>query len=91
MQLWPSCPLQASSVNLYTYSGDRVGVLGGLDVNVSYGDQNAKLSLLVVEGSESSLFRRDCLASMTQPGLDSDLHGHLPSSGGLAVLAWETL
>ena len=58
-------------------------MLGGLDVNVLYEDQNAKLSLLMVERSGSSHFRRDCLASMTQAGLYSDLHGHLPSSGAL--------
>ena len=59
---WPSWPLEASSVNLCTYSGDQVGVLGGLNVDVSYGDQKAELPLLVVEGSRLSLFGRDWLA-----------------------------
>ena len=62
--LWPSRPLKASSVNLHTYSGDRVGVLGGLDVDVSYGDQNPELPLLVVEGSGPSLFGKDWLARL---------------------------
>ena len=61
-RFWPSRPLEASSVNLRTYSGDQVGVLGGLNVDVSYGDQNAELPLLVVEGSGPSLFGRDWLA-----------------------------
>ena len=61
-RFWPSRPLEASSVNLRTYSGDQVGVLGGLNVDVSYGDQKAELPLLVVEGSGPSLFGRDWLA-----------------------------
>ena len=58
-RLWPSRPLKASSVNLRTYSGDQVGVLGGLNVDVSFGDKHAELPLLVVEGSGPSLFGRD--------------------------------
>ena len=74
-QLWPSRPLQASTVNLRTYSGERVGVLGGLDVNVGCGDQRAILPLLVVEGSGLSLLGR-----MTQVGLEDNLPCQFPPS-----------
>ena len=63
-RLWPSRPLKASSVNLHTYSRDQVGVLGGLNIDVSYGDQNAELPLLVVERSGPSLFGGDWLARL---------------------------
>ena len=62
--LWPSRPLKASLVNLRTYSVDRVEVLGGLDVDVLYRDQIAKLPLLVIEGSGPNLFGRDWLARL---------------------------
>ena len=61
-RFWPGRSLKASSVNLRIYSGDQGGGLGGLNVDVSYGDQNAELPLLVVEGSRPSLFGREWLA-----------------------------
>ena len=39
-------------------------MLGGLGVDVTYGDQNVKLPLLVIKGSGPSLFGRDWLAQL---------------------------
>lgn len=44
-----------------TYSGDPILVLGHLEVKVQYQDQNARLTLTVVEGEGPSLLGRDWL------------------------------
>ena len=57
--LFHSCPLSSTSTILTTYTGDRIPVVGEMKVEVSYGEQNAKLSLYVVEGQGPSLMGRD--------------------------------
>ena len=57
--LFHSCPLNSTSTILTTYTGDRIPVVGEMKVEVSYGEQNAKLSLYVVEGQGPSLMGRD--------------------------------
>ena len=60
-QTWPDKPLLQSKVNLRTYSGEQINVLGSLEVNVKYGEQQAQVPLLVVNGNGPSLFGRDWL------------------------------
>ena len=63
-KLWPSArapPLESSDVQLQTYTGQSLPVLGTIHVDVSYKNQNAELPLVVVEGHGPSLFGRDWL------------------------------
>ena len=63
-KLWPSAlapPIESSDVQLQTYTGHSLPVLGTIDVDVSYKHQTAKLPLVVVEGNGPSLFGRDWL------------------------------
>ena len=63
-KLWPSAlapPIESSDVQLQTYTGHSLPVLGTIDVDVSYKHQTAKLTLVVVEGNGPSLFGRDWL------------------------------
>ena len=65
-KLWPSArapPLESSDVQLQTYTGQSLPVLGTIHVDVSYKNQNAELPLVVVEGH--GLWAR--LASTHQP------------------------
>ena len=54
-------PLKETDVRLKTYTGESIKVLGEAMVTVVYGEQEAKLPLLVVPGSGPSLLRRNCL------------------------------
>ena len=53
--------LQHSSAQLRTYSGEPIPVLGQVEVEVCYGEQRAKLPLLVVAGEGPCLMGRDWL------------------------------
>ena len=53
--------LQQSRVRLRTYSGEPLKVAGQRKVLVLYGDQQAELLLVVVEGNGASLFGRSWL------------------------------
>ena len=53
--------LSLSTTQLRTYSGDRLEVMGTLEVKVSYNSQQVTLPLLVVKGAGPSLFGRDWL------------------------------
>ena len=59
--LWPNKRLQPSTVNLTTYSGESLSIKGCMVVKVCYGQQEAKLTLLVVHGKGPSLLGRDWL------------------------------
>ena len=59
--LFKDRPLEKSKVRLRTYSGKMLKVLGEVKVVVSYGDQQAELLLVVVEGDGASLFGRSWL------------------------------
>ena len=53
--LFHTCPLSSTSTILTTYTGDPMPVGAEMKVEVSYGEQNAMLSLYVVEGQGPSL------------------------------------
>ena len=57
----PEKTLQSSSSHLRTYSGEKLFVLGQLDVDVQCGDQHTCLPLHVVSDHGSSLLGRDWL------------------------------
>lgn len=54
-------PIRQSGVRLRTYSGEMLKVVGETEVLVSYGDQQAELLLVVVEGDGASLLGRNWL------------------------------
>ena len=54
-------PLKKSSVNLHTYSGEQLEVLGQLQVTVHHNDQTVSLPLIVLRGSGPNLFGRNWL------------------------------
>jgi len=58
-QVFPNVNLQHSNVKLHAYSGESISILGQLEVDVIYGNQQAKLPLVVVSGNGPSLFGRD--------------------------------
>ena len=63
-QLWPVSkrpPIRPSSINLKTYTGEKLPVLGVADVVAEYEQQSEKTQLHVVDGSGPSLFERDWL------------------------------
>ena len=47
--LWPDRALSGSTVRLRTYSGEPITVLGTMNADVQYKEQNAQLPLLVVQ------------------------------------------
>ena len=53
--LWPNKQLQPSTAKLKTYSSESLPIKGRMLVKVQYGQQDAKLPLLVVQGKGPSL------------------------------------
>ena len=51
--------LQISSVNLRTYAGEKLELLGSIKMPVKYKEQDRELPLLVVKGNGPSLLGRD--------------------------------
>ncbi len=65
--LWPTDarpPLQPSTAQLSTYTGECILVLGQITLRVSFQQQNHILSLLVVPGTGPALLGRDWLEKM---------------------------
>ena len=58
---WPNADLQKTNLNLRTYTGERVSVLGNFNVEVDYNASMFNLPLLVVKGSGPSLLGRNWL------------------------------
>jgi len=54
-------PLQVSELLLRTYTGERLTVLGKVNVRVRYGEQIVDLPVIVVSGSGPNLMGRDWL------------------------------
>lgn len=57
-------PLHQTKIKLYTYTRDRVGVLGKMHAQVTYKGQTKKLALLVVKGEGLNLMGRNWLKAM---------------------------
>ena len=57
----PNMSLQDTTVNLKTYTGTSLKVLGIMHVTVSYGQQSVKLPLLIIEGTGATLMGRNWL------------------------------
>ena len=60
-EFWPDMALQDTTVNLKTYTGTPLKVLGVMNASVSYGQQSVKLPLLVIEGTGATLMGRNWL------------------------------
>ena len=54
--------LEKSDIHLKTYNGEAIKVLGATTVNARYANQEATLSIQVVEGAGPDLMGRDWLA-----------------------------
>ena len=52
-------PLQPTNTCLQTYTGERISVLGSIQVEVSHNNQTKQLPLLVVKGQGPNLLGRD--------------------------------
>ena len=66
-KLWPSSqapPLDPTNAKLRTYTGEELALKGRLTVQVIYGQQEATLPLLVVDGSGPSLLGHDWLGTI---------------------------
>ena len=63
-QLFPSTTLQPSSIQLHSYLGESITVVGQVEVEVNYGTQTVKLPLIVVSGDGPSLFGRDWMTKI---------------------------
>jgi predicted aspartyl protease len=59
--------MRPSTTNLRTYSGERVKVLGILNVEVEYNNQKQALTLMVVEGNGPRLLGRHWLTKIGTP------------------------
>ena len=60
-RLFPEIPLRKSNAVLRTYTGEDIKVVGRFNTCVRYDDQEADVSLIVVEGSGPNLVGRDWL------------------------------
>ena len=58
-ELFMNLSLKKASVNLKTYTGERIPVLGEIEVEVTYQKQSHQFSLMVVKGKGHNLFGRD--------------------------------
>ena len=64
-ELWKEKPaLSPSQVRLRSYSGEPIPVVGGVEVNIVYKQQSARLLLLVVQGGGPSLLGRNWLSQL---------------------------
>ena len=60
-KLFPDARLIRAPVKLRTYTGEPMPVVGEMSVEVKYGSQTSRLTLIVVEGTGPSLFGHDWL------------------------------
>ena len=56
-----NCKLAKTNVKLKTYTGEKIEVLGQIQVTVKYQDQVCELPLIVVKGNGFPLFGRNWL------------------------------
>ena len=64
LSTWPkdhAPELKFSEAKLRTYTGEKIAVIGALDVEVKHWNQEAQLTLTVVEGNGPTLLGRDWL------------------------------
>jgi len=54
-------PLKVSNLQLHTYTGEKLTVLGQVNVIVKYNDQSLSLPVIVVSGTGPNLMGRDWL------------------------------
>ena len=60
-ELWPGKCLDSATVQLCSYSGEKIPVAGKVEVTFSYKSQVAKAPLVIVQGSGPTLFGRNWL------------------------------
>ena len=58
-------PLQSTTAELRTYTGEQIPILGILNIPVCYNNQRVTVELLVVKGDGPSLMGRDWLQQIT--------------------------
>ena len=63
-QLFPKVKLDKSSIQLRTYTGEKLPVLGQINVRAQYEDQTKNLDLVVVAGNGPTLLGRNWLLQL---------------------------
>ena len=63
-QLFPKVKLDKSSIQLRTYTGEKLPVLGQINVRAQYEDQTINLDLVVVAGNGPTLLGRNWLLQL---------------------------
>ena len=63
-QLFPNVKLDKSSIQLRTYTGEKLPVLGQINVSAQYEDQMKSLDLVVVTGNGPTLLGRNWLLQL---------------------------
>ena len=61
---WPEeqiSEVKATKAKFHTYTGEEIAVKGAVDVKVKYGDQEANLTVTIVDGDGPMLLGRDWL------------------------------
>ena len=57
-ELWPGRSVGPATVQLCSYSGEKIPVAGKVEVTVSYKGQVAKAPMVVVQGTGPTLFSK---------------------------------
>ena len=60
-KFWPEQVVQKASVKICTYTGESLKVVGCMEADITYGDQESHVTLLVVEGQGPNLLGQDLL------------------------------
>ncbi len=63
-QISPKSPLKATTIQLSTYTGENLPILGTVNVAVEYNSQTANLAIIVVKGTGPNLLGRDWLSTI---------------------------
>ena len=76
-EVFNSCPLEECQTILRTYTGQKLPVLGQMNVTVEYEDQKAELPLLIVPGDGPALWGRSWLSAikLNWPSIKSITYG----------------
>ena len=79
---WPGVPVQHSTIKLHTYSGEPLCIVGETTVDAVYGQQQARLPLVIVAGRRPCLMGRDWLQHLEVRLAENLYPSCFPIAGG---------